>query len=54
MAQTIQDRNVTMYDWETKFKIERVEDDQFFREWQDDLPEINDAEKQRLDRVKAS
>jgi hypothetical protein len=53
-VQTIQYRNVTMYDWETQFKIEWVEDDQFFREWQDDLPEINDAEKQRLDRVKAS
>jgi hypothetical protein len=54
MVQTIQARNVTMYDLETQFKIEWVEDDQFFREWQDDLPEINDAEKQRLDRVKAS
>ena len=54
MVQTIQARNVTMYDLETQFKIEWVEDDQFFREWQDDLPEINNAEKQRLDRVKAS
>ncbi len=54
MVQTIQARNVPLYDLETKFKIEWVEDDQFFREWQDDLPEINDAEKQRLDRVKAS
>jgi hypothetical protein len=54
MVQTIQARNVTMYDLETQFKIEWVEDDQFFREWQDDLPEISEAEKQRLDRVKAS
>jgi len=54
MVQTIQARKVTMYDLETQFKIEWVEDDQFFRQWQDDLPEINDAEKQRLDRVKAS
>jgi hypothetical protein len=54
MVQTIQARNVALYDLETHFKIEWVEDDQFFREWQDDLPEINDAEKQRLDRVKAS
>lgn len=54
MVQTIQARNVTMYDWETHFKIEWVEDDQFFREWQDNLPEISEAEKQRLDRVKAS
>jgi hypothetical protein len=54
MVQTIQARNVALYDLETNFKIEWVEDDQFFREWQDDLPEIKDAEKQRLDRVKAS
>jgi hypothetical protein len=54
MVQTIKARNVTMHDLRTKFGIEWVEDDQFFREWQDDLSEINDAEKQRLDRVKAS
>jgi hypothetical protein len=54
MVQTIQARNVALYDLETHFKIEWVEDDQFFREWQDNLPEISEAEKQRLDRVKAS
>ncbi|WP_445305849.1 restriction endonuclease subunit R [Microcoleus sp. w1-18aA5] len=54
MVQTIQARNVALNDLETQFKIEWVEDDQFFREWQDDLPEISDYEKQRLDRVKAS
>lgn len=54
MVQTIQARNVALNDLETNFKIEWIEDDQFFREWQDNLPEINDAEKQRLDRVKAS
>jgi hypothetical protein len=54
MVETIQARNIALNDLETHFKIEWVEDDQFFREWQDHLPEINDAEKQRLDRVKAS
>ena len=54
MAQTIQARNVALNDLETQFKIEWIEDDQFFREWQDNLPEITDSEKQRLDRVKAS
>ncbi|MEG4502045.1 restriction endonuclease subunit R [Microcoleus sp. F6_B4] len=54
MVQTIKARNVTMYDLRTKFGIELVEDDHLFREWQDDLPEISDYEKQRLDRVKAS
>ena len=54
MVLTIQARNVALNDLETNFKIEWIEDDQFFREWQDDLPEISDYEKQRLDRVKAS
>jgi hypothetical protein len=54
MVQTIQAKNVKLNDWETNFKIEWVDDDRFFREWQDDLSEISDYEKQRLDRVKAS
>ncbi|MCC3429864.1 MULTISPECIES: restriction endonuclease subunit R [unclassified Microcoleus] len=54
MVQTIQARNVTMYGLRTKFGIKLVRDDQFFREWQDNLPEISEAEKQRLDRVQAS
>ena len=49
MVQTIQARNVALNDLETNFKIEWVENDQFFREWQDDLPEISDYEKQRLE-----
>jgi len=54
MVQTIQARNITLYDLETTFGIQLVEDENFFREWQDNLPEITDTEKQRLDRVKAS
>ncbi len=51
MVQTIQARDITLHDLETKFGLTLVEIDQFFREWQDDLPEISDSEKQRLDRV---
>lgn len=54
MVQTIQARDITLHDLETKFGLNLVENDQFFREWQDDLPEITNLEKQRLDRVKAS
>lgn len=54
MLQTIAAREITLYELETNFGIQLVEDDQFFREWQDNLPEITDVEKQRLDRVKAS
>ncbi|MBW4681721.1 MAG: restriction endonuclease subunit R [Microcoleus vaginatus WJT46-NPBG5] len=54
MVQTIQIKNVTRLDLKTKFGLQLVEDEQFFREWQDNLPEITELEKQRLDRVKAS
>ncbi|MGK7872704.1 MAG: restriction endonuclease subunit R [Xenococcaceae cyanobacterium] len=54
MVQTIQVKKVILLDLETKFKIQLVEDQQFFREWQDDLPEITEEEKRRLDRVQAS
>ena len=35
------------------FGLQLAEDEQFFREWQDDLPEITELEKQLLDRLKA-
>ncbi|MEP0885272.1 restriction endonuclease subunit R [Trichocoleus sp. ST-U3] len=54
MVQTIPARDITLHDLETKFGLTFVENDQFFREWQDNLPEISDSQKQRLDRVKAS
>ena len=54
MVQTIGARNISFYELETNFNLQLVEDEQFFREWQDNLPEITDSEKQRLDRVKAS
>ncbi len=54
MVQTIPARTITLHDLETKFGLTFIEDDQFFREWQDDLPDITDSDKQRLDRVKAS
>ncbi|MGB3512945.1 MAG: type I restriction endonuclease [Microcoleaceae cyanobacterium] len=54
MVQTIPARNITLYELETNFNLQLVEDKQFFREWQDNLPEITDSEKQHLDRVKTS
>lgn len=54
MVQTIAIKNITLHDLETKFGLQLVENDQFFREWQDNLPEIRELEKQQLDRVKAS
>ncbi len=53
MAQVFQARELTLHDVKEKFNLQQVEDEQFFQEWQDDLPEVTDAEKQWLDRVKA-
>lgn len=52
MVQTIQAQNITLNDLIEKFGLERTDDEQFFREWQDDLPELTDSEKQALDEVK--
>ena len=54
MVQTLRAREITLQELAEKFSLQLVEDEQLFREWQDDLPEITEAEKQRLDRVKAS
>jgi hypothetical protein len=54
MVQTIQTKEITLLDLENSFGLQLVEDEQFFREWQDKLPEITNSEKQQLDRVKTS
>lgn len=53
MVQTIQASVIPIDELELRFGLNQVESDQFFREWQDDLPEITMSEKQMLDRVKA-
>jgi hypothetical protein len=53
MAQVIQAKDVTLRDLKTKFGLQLVEDDQFFMDWQVDLPEITNLDEQLLDRVKA-
>jgi len=54
MVQTIQAKDITLYQLESIFGLQFVDDDKFFREWQDNWPELTDLEKQRLDRVKAN
>ncbi len=54
MVQTLSAPKITLHELRKKFGLQLVEDEQFFREWQDDLPEISEEEKRRLDRVKAS
>lgn len=53
MTQTFQSKTLTLRDVKTKFNCQLAEDEQFFREWIDDLPEITDEEKRYLDKVKA-
>lgn len=53
MVQTIQAENITLRELITLYGLQFVEDDQFFREWQDSRPELTNQEKQLLDQIKA-
>ncbi len=52
MIQVIQAQNVTLAYLKQKFALHKSEDEQFFTEWFDYIPEISELEKQSLDRVK--
>lgn len=52
--QTLQARDVNLRDLIDQFGLELGQDEQFFWEWQQDLPEITDSERQFLDKVKAA
>lgn len=52
MSQTIQAQKINLYELSEKFSLERNDNEQFFREWQDNLPELTDLEKYALDEVK--
>jgi hypothetical protein len=52
MTQTIQAKDINLRYLIDNFNIQLVLDNQFFREWQEDLPEITDLDKQLLDKVK--
>ncbi len=51
MVQTIQARNATLRDLIDNFGLDLVRDNQFFREWQDNLTAVTDSDQQLLDRV---
>ncbi|NEO16680.1 MULTISPECIES: type I restriction enzyme HsdR N-terminal domain-containing protein [unclassified Moorena] len=53
MVKTIQVTELTLHDVKVKFDLTPAEDDQFFREWQDELPELSDTERQSLEQIKA-
>jgi len=52
MIQVIQAQNITLAYLKQKFALHKSEDEQFFTEWFDYIPEISELEKQYLDRVK--
>ncbi|MDF5727383.1 MAG: restriction endonuclease subunit R, partial [Rhizonema sp. PD38] len=49
MLQTKQAKDIDLRYLISNYGIKLVLDEQFFREWQDDLPEITDLDKQLLD-----
>ncbi|MDB9510173.1 restriction endonuclease subunit R [Kamptonema animale CS-326] len=51
MIQKLQAKDINIRDLIDKFGLQRVRNPEFFREWQENLPEITDIEKQQLDRV---
>lgn len=53
MVQTIQAKDLTLHDVKVKFGLKQSVDEQFFREWIDELPELTDLEKRSLNQVKA-
>jgi hypothetical protein len=54
MLETIQARDISLYELEEKFGLELVTNTYFFPEWTEDLPLINDIEKSALERVKSN
>jgi hypothetical protein len=51
MVQTIQARDISLYDLEDKFGLQLTADAHFFQEWSENLSPLTDAEKQSLKRV---
>jgi hypothetical protein len=52
MTQTIAARTGELHDLKSKFGLERVEDDSFFSEWLENLPELSERDRQSLDHTK--
>ncbi|MDY7023862.1 MAG: restriction endonuclease subunit R [Cyanobacteriota bacterium] len=53
MTQTISAAKISLIDLRERFGLQRVNDLEFFREWQENLPSITPEERQIMDEVKA-
>ncbi|MDY6898908.1 MAG: type I restriction endonuclease subunit R [Cyanobacteriota bacterium] len=54
MMQTIQAKDISLYELEKKFNLQLSTDTDFFTEWKDNLPSLTDIEKQSLKRVQGN
>jgi hypothetical protein len=54
MVQTIQASELTLREVEQKFSLQENLDLSFFPEWQNNLPELTETEKQTLDKIKSN
>jgi len=54
MVETIQARDMSLYELEEQFGLQLVTNADFFTEWTHDLPSLNDAENLSLLRVKSN
>jgi predicted type IV restriction endonuclease len=54
MVQTIPARDISLYELEEKFGLQLVTNADFFTEWTNDLPSLNDTENLLLERVKSN
>jgi hypothetical protein len=54
MVQTIQASELSLREVEQKFTLQENFDLSFFPEWQNDLPELTETEKQTLDTIKSN
>jgi hypothetical protein len=54
MVQSLPISNLSLYDIKAKFDLKETQDETFFAEWYQDLPELTEAERQTLDQIKHS
>ena len=52
MVEVITGKDITIAKLKTTYGLQRTEDENFFTEWQENLPEISEWDKQYLDEVK--
>lgn len=52
--QTIQAKDISLLDLKSQFNLTQTKDENFFWEWQHNLPEISELEKRSLDRVRSN